>query len=76
MEEKKLHRYVCARLVEIRESKNITQKQVEWRLKIPQSSLSKYENGERTISISILYKLSLFYNVPISEFFPPYIAKI
>jgi len=47
----KKYQHFCELLIEARESKGLTQKQVAIKLDRPQSFVSKYENGERRIDV-------------------------
>lgn len=50
------------RLKEIREDRDITQKQVAEYLNIKQNTYSQYENGQRGLPIDILIKLATFFH--------------
>lgn len=50
------------RLKDIREDKDITQKQIAEILSIKQNTYSQYENGQRQLPIEILIKLSLIFD--------------
>ena len=50
------------RLKEIREDRDLLQKDVAQALKIKQQQYSEYEIGKRMIPINYLSKLSIFYN--------------
>ena len=50
------------RIREIREDKDLTQKQISQILNCPQQTYSRYETGEITIDIYNLIKLAKFYN--------------
>lgn len=69
MNEKKINQYISYQLVKAREDLNLTQKNVQERGIINQSSLSKIENGVKNISASKLLILANFYKKPISFFF-------
>ena len=47
---------------DIREDKDLTQKQISQLLNCTQQTYSRYETGEITIDINNLIKLALFYN--------------
>ncbi len=51
------------RLKELRESKNLTQKQLAEILNISRSSLSSYEVGTREPDFSMLMQIATFFNV-------------
>ncbi len=53
------------RLKELRESNNLTQKEISNFLEISSSQYSLYESGKRAIPIHLLIKLSRFYNTSI-----------
>ena len=55
------------RLVEVRISKNLTQKQVANDLGISQNTLCQYEKGIRKVSVEFLIKLALYYNCSFDE---------
>lgn len=50
------------RLKELRESNNLTQKEISKFLEISSSQYSLYESGKRQIPIHLLLKLAKFYN--------------
>ncbi|HIR74590.1 TPA: helix-turn-helix transcriptional regulator [Candidatus Ventrenecus avicola] len=50
------------RLKEIREDRDLLQKEVAQALKIKQQQYSEYEIGKRMIPINYLSELALFYN--------------
>lgn len=52
----------------IRKYLGLKQENVAYNLKISQSEYSKYENGKIDFPISILEKLSLYFQVPIDSF--------
>lgn len=49
------------RLKDIREDKDITQREIAQHLHIKQNTYSQYENGNRALPIEILIKLSAFF---------------
>ena len=53
------------RIRDMREDKDLTQKQIAEYLMCDQSLYSKYERGEREIPLSLIVKLADFYNVNI-----------
>lgn len=50
------------RLKDIREDRDITQKQLADYLHIKQNTYSQYENGQRGLPIEILCELALYFN--------------
>jgi transcriptional regulator with XRE-family HTH domain len=48
-------------LKNIRESKNLTQTEIAYVLKVTPQQIAKYESGKNRISASNLYKLSRYY---------------
>ena len=53
------------RIRDLREDKELTQKQVATMLGMSQTGYSKYETGENDIPTAILIKLARFYNTSI-----------
>lgn len=53
------------RLRDLREDRDLTQKQVAEFLNMSQTGYSKYETGENDIPTSVLIRLSRFYGVSI-----------
>ena len=53
------------RIRDMREDRDLTQKQIAEYLMCDQSLYSKYERGEREIPLSLIIKLADFYNVNI-----------
>lgn len=51
------------RIRDMREDKDLTQKQIAEYLMCDQSLYSKYERGEREIPVSLLIKLADYYDV-------------
>ena len=51
------------RLKDLREDRDLTQRQVAEHLHIKQNTYSQYENGQRQLPIDILIALSRFYKV-------------
>lgn len=49
------------RLKEIREDRDITQKEIAGYLNIKQNTYSQYENGQRQLPIEALIKLAAFF---------------
>lgn len=56
---------VRLRIRDMREDRDLTQKQIAKYLMCDQSLYSKYERGEREIPLSLMIKLADFYNVNI-----------
>ena len=56
---------VRLRLRDMREDRDLTQKQIAEYLMCDQSLYSKYERGEREIPLNLLIKLADYYNVNI-----------
>ncbi|MBQ2839792.1 MAG: helix-turn-helix transcriptional regulator [Oscillospiraceae bacterium] len=55
---------VCyMRLKDLREDRDIKQKDIAEYLHIKQNTYSQYENGQRQLPVDILIKLSEYYNV-------------
>ncbi|MDE6132008.1 MAG: helix-turn-helix domain-containing protein [Oscillospiraceae bacterium] len=53
------------RIRDLREDRDLTQKQISEYLLCDQSLYSKYERGEREVPLNIIIKLADFYNVNI-----------
>ena len=53
------------RIRDLRQDKDLTQKQIADTLGMSQTGYSKYETGENDIPTAILIKLSVFYNTSI-----------
>ncbi len=53
------------RLRDLREDHDLTQTQIANLLNIKQNTYSQYENGQREIPLSALWKLADFYNTTI-----------
>lgn len=51
------------RLKELREDRDIKQKELADFLHIKQNTYSQYENGQRQLPVEILIKLAEYYNV-------------
>lgn len=51
------------RLKDLREDRDIKQKDIAEYLHIKQNTYSQYENGQRQLPVDILIKLSEYYNV-------------
>ncbi|MEG0894415.1 MAG: helix-turn-helix domain-containing protein [Oscillospiraceae bacterium] len=52
-------------LKELRLKNNLTQEKLANELSISRSAYTRYENGERNLSISLIKKISDFYNISI-----------
>ena len=70
MTEREVQLFITYKIVEAREEKGLTQKQLSKLSGISQSKISKTENGARYIGASQLYILAIALNKPISFFFP------
>ena len=57
-----MNKKIGARLKKLRKESNYTQEQIANYLEINQGQLSKIENGNRTLNLSLLDKLSSLYN--------------
>lgn len=57
--------YKYQRLRDVREDKDLTQKEVADYLNLYLNTYRRYETGEQTIPVNFLKKLSVFYNVSI-----------
>ena len=53
------------RLKELREEKNLTQKQVEKQLNLNEVTYLRYEKSQREPSLSVLADLSVFFDVSV-----------
>lgn len=53
------------RIRDIREDRDLTQKQIADFLHIRQNTYSQYENGHRQIPVEILVKLAQYYNTSV-----------
>ena len=56
------------RIRDLREDKDLTQKQLAEYLNVSQKSYSRYERGERTIDPEILSKLATFHETTVDYF--------
>ena len=66
---KRIQNTIGKRLKELRTSKNLSQEQVAFEIKMSRDHLSNIENGKYPVNIKTLYKLSCFYEVGIEYFF-------
>lgn len=66
---------LSARLIEARETANLTQKQVADSGVISQSELSKIENGQRKVEFLTLLELAELYERDVAFFIPIKIEK-
>ncbi|MCM1286426.1 MAG: helix-turn-helix domain-containing protein [Acetobacter sp.] len=55
--------YKYQRLRDIREDKDLTQKEIADYLNLYLNTYRRYETGEQTIPVNLLKKLSVFYNM-------------
>ena len=62
------HNYTNSNVKYLRESKNIPQKEMAKQLKIDQSTLAKWENNTRQITIEWCFKLAEYFNVFVGDF--------
>ncbi|MCD8176171.1 MAG: helix-turn-helix domain-containing protein [Tannerellaceae bacterium] len=72
MDQKKFNKhrsYLSQRLIEAREKKGLTQKNLHDMGVIDQSNLSKIEGGKRKIDVMLLIELAEIYEQPIDFFF-------
>jgi len=60
-----MHDIICKRLLDLREEKDLMQKQVAAKINVAQRTYSSYERGVRSIPIEALSKLADFYNTTI-----------
>ncbi len=71
MDEKSIVQYVGSQIRMYRKSQNYTLEQLAARLHKSKSTLSKYETGEISVDLSVLYQLSEIFSVQIGNFLPP-----
>jgi transcriptional regulator with XRE-family HTH domain len=64
-------KFLSARLIEARETAQLTQIQVAESGIISQTELSKIENGQRRVEFLLLLDLAELYSKPIEFFIPP-----
>lgn len=62
---------LAAKLVELRQSRGLSQKDVAECLDITREAYSHYERSTREPSLEAIYKLAKFYNVDVSELIGP-----
>ncbi|MFD1737403.1 helix-turn-helix transcriptional regulator [Bacillus salitolerans] len=55
------------KLRSLRQSYQLTQRQVSHQLKINHNTISSYENNKFRPNLKALYRLAKFYNVPLKE---------
>src|SRR5215213_7344137 len=65
----KVIQLVAANIKRLREIKELSQKQVSAKTKIPQGQYSRIENGKVEPAVSTLEKLAKVFEVSVSEFF-------
>ncbi|NTW02540.1 MAG: helix-turn-helix transcriptional regulator [Oscillochloris sp.] len=63
--------YVARRVRELRLANLITQEELAAQLGVRRESLSRYEGGERAISIALLLDIARALGQPVSAFLPP-----
>lgn len=66
--------YICHKnkLAQFRKKAGLTQKELAKELGVAQSSITYWENGERTPSAKSAQKIANYFNVPLEEIFEPY----
>lgn len=57
-------KYLSTRLKELRESKNLTVKDLGKKLSVNPSTLSQYENDKRVPNLEVIKKASIYFKVP------------
>lgn len=70
MYDKELHKYAGNRIKELRESHNMTQDDLAYKLNTTHQAISRYETGQRGVKQDLLFKLADVFNVSINTFFP------
>lgn len=60
---------IGSKLKALREAHNLKQDELSLKLNMSRSTITNYENGNRTPDIETLYKICDFYNVTLEEFF-------
>lgn len=66
-----INKYCANKLKSLRERKNITQQELAEALHINQQQVARYENNQRQFKQDFLFEIANYFNVSISEFFPP-----
>ena len=61
--------YIGQRLREIRKTRGMSQQDVAQRLGIPQSNLSRIENGKQRLNLSVLAGILSTYGIEMDDFF-------
>lgn len=61
--------YIGQRLRELRKSKGLSQQDVADRLGIPQSNLSRIENGKQRLNLTVLAGILSIYEMEMDDFF-------
>jgi transcriptional regulator with XRE-family HTH domain len=64
---KSITKQIARNIKKLRENRGLLQKQVAAELDIGYSIYNKIENGQRTPSIDILYRLAKFYGISLDE---------
>ena len=63
---------IYKRIRDLREDKDLTQKDLANYLNVSQKSYSRYERGERTIAPEILSKIATFHDTTVDYFIKSY----
>ena len=75
MTEKNFDLTLAAILKDQRKSRGYSQLQISQYLGINRSTYTYYESGHTSPSIYTLFRLALYYGIPVSEFFPESVRK-
>ena len=75
MTEKNFDLTLAAILKDQRKSRVYSQLQISQYLGINRSTYTYYESGHTSPSIYTLFRLALYYGIPVSEFFPESVRK-
>lgn len=65
------NKYCAEKLKSLRNSKNLTQKELAEELNITQQQVARYENNMRQFKQDFLFKLADYFKISINDFFPP-----
>lgn len=65
-----LNAFIGSRIRTLRKAHNLTQEDLSSHLGVTPQQISKYENGYNSLSLTALYQVSCYFNVPINTFFP------